>query len=310
MGETCSNISLEFISSLQLLADQWGAAPPANKQKGKQGLVTALTHLYSLGSGKEPVLEWKCFSNAILVFFHFREQRKLPKNAVLAAVQSLEQKKEGGFGVTVMFSKGLCKDRLVPASCLGSELIVLQIHKFCVRRGISTEIWVVLPKSASHWKAEERGCCFFASLCSFFQLEPLVEGFCWSGSHLSLERWIILYFHPMSMCYSCLSLFQPAVHLFLREVNFFTKKETIRDGISIDPKPLVSESQSPRMGQVGEEHSGSLVQPCTSRQFWNIPSEGDSTPSKLTFFSLYLIIPPLCRSVTSAVELPGVWLTS
>lgn len=48
MGKTSSrnivDISLEFISSLQLLADEWGGALPANK-KGKQGLVTALTCL-------------------------------------------------------------------------------------------------------------------------------------------------------------------------------------------------------------------------------------------------------------------------
>lgn len=95
------------------------------------------------------------------------------------------------------------KDLFLPSRCLGSELIVLQIHKSCVRRGISTEIWVVQPKSASHWRAEERGCYFFVSLCSLFNWSPWVRVFVDPGSHLSLERCIILRFHPMPMCHSC-----------------------------------------------------------------------------------------------------------
>lgn len=157
---------------LQFAAPCWSMGRGSKQAKGNQGLVTALTLLYSLCSGKETVLPWNSFSKANLVVVHFEEQRKLPKDAVLAAVQGLGQKQEGGFGVTAVFQRD-CEntDSFLP----GSELIVLQIHKFCVRRGISTEIWVPLPKSASHWRAKERDCYFFASWCSF-QLAPLSKG--------------------------------------------------------------------------------------------------------------------------------------
>lgn len=157
---------------LQFAAPCWSMGRGSKQAKGKQGLVTALTHLYSLCNGQETVLPWNSFSKANLAFFHFREQRKLPKDAVLAAVQGLGQKRRVVLVWQPCF-KGAVK--IQTHSCLGSELIVLQIHKFCVRRGISTEIWVPLPKSASHWRAEKRDCYFFASLCSF-QLAPLSKG--------------------------------------------------------------------------------------------------------------------------------------
>lgn len=137
------------------------------------------------------------------------------------------------------FQRGCEKtDLFLPSSCLGSELIVLQIHKFCVRREISTGIWVVRPKSASCWRAEERGCYSFASLSCLFKWSPWVRGFVDPGSHLSLERWIILCFHPMSVYHSCLAFlfFNLPPISFSRKSYFLPRRK--QSGISTDPEPL------------------------------------------------------------------------
>lgn len=146
-----------------------------------------------------------------------------------------------------MISKGMWKNRLIPAlgSCLGSEVIALQTHKFCVRRGISTETWVEWPKSASHWWAQERGCCFFASLCCLFNGAPWVRVFveaisAWKDflkfffifkNYYSLFFIIlyllkvILYFHPMSLCHSCLAFLNLQPISFSGKLYFLLRRK-------------------------------------------------------------------------------------
>lgn len=181
------------------------------------------------------------------------------------------------------FQRGYEKtDLFLPSGCLGSELIVLQIHKSCVRTGISTEIWVVQPKSASQWRAEERGCYFFISLCCLFSWSPWVRVFVDPGSHLSLERCIILCFHPVSMCHSCHAFlfFNPQPISFSGKSCFLPRRKQSGMAFLLTLKPFLQDHRVP--GWVKLE-GATLVQHFASKQFWNIPSKGDSTPSKFTF---------------------------